>query len=165
MYSLIVAMDRNRIIGANGALPWNLPDDLTHFKTVTMNSVLIMGRKTFESIGRPLPGRTMIVISRTQKSVESSPALYAQSFEEALQRAECLELPIFVIGGEEIFRIALPKADQLFITHIDADVRGDRFFPSFPAQEWKLTSSTLHPADDRHAFSFTFATYSRSHTQ
>lgn len=130
MISLIVAHDENRVIGYENAMPWHLPGDLQYFKKMTMGKPVIMGRKTFESIGRPLPGRRNIVITRNadykQEGIET-----VGSLEEAYALVH--DAPeIMVIGGEQIFKLALPDADRLYITKINATFKGDTYFPSYP---------------------------------
>ena len=133
--SLIVAMDRNRVIGSQGRLPWHLPDDLRRFKSLTMGHHMVMGRKTYESIGRVLPGRTSVIVTR-QKDYRASGAVIAGSLAEALQRCAGDD-EIFVIGGEEIFRAALPLAQRIYLTEVNAAYAGDVYFPALPAGEWR----------------------------
>jgi dihydrofolate reductase len=157
--SLIVAMSRNRVIGANGAIPWHLPDELKLFKSLTMGHHIIMGRKTFDSIGRLLPGRTTVIITR-QRGFRVAGALVAHTLEEAI--AACGNDPeIFVIGGAEIFRAALPLADRIYLTTVDAEIAGDTFMPPIAATDWRETSSQSHPADERHRHAFSLAVHER----
>lgn len=145
--SLIVATANNNAIGRNNELPWHLPQDLKYFKSVTLGKPVIMGRKTFESIGKPLPGRTNIVVTR-QKDWKFAGVLVAKSVEEALEigqqfrnEQDNLAEEIMVIGGAEIYRHALPIADRVYLTRIDANVDGaDAYFPELPAKQWKLAS-------------------------
>lgn len=139
--SLIVAMARNRVIGRENGLPWHLPEDLKYFKAATMGKPILMGRKTFESIGRPLPGRLNIVITR-DPAWRHEGVMVAGSLEEALARAAADPAAveageIMVIGGEQIYRAAIEKADRLYITRVDADVAGDAFFPEFDEADWR----------------------------
>lgn len=143
MISLVVAMARNRTIGAGGRLPWHLPEDLKRFKAVTTGHPIVMGRKTFESIGRPLPGRTNIVVTRdAAKTIPG--CVVAGSLDEALAKASAPGVPgneeVCVIGGGEIYRQALPRADRLYLTLIDRDVDGDAFFPDFSEQDYTVVS-------------------------
>ena len=126
--SAIVAMSENRVIGKGNRLPWRLPEDLKRFKELTVGNVVIMGRKTFESIGKPLPQRENVVITR-QKEVSYSGVHMAHSLEEALKWAEGRSKEIFIIGGEEIYRLALPYLDRLYLTLVQAQIEGDAFFP------------------------------------
>lgn len=150
--SLIVAMSRNRVIGANGAIPWHLPDELKLFKRLTMGHHMIMGRKTYESIGRLLPGRTTVIVTR-QRGYQVPDAIVAHGLEQAI--AACGTDPeVFVIGGAEIFREALPLADRIYLTTVDADLPGDTYMPSFAAANWREMSSQPHPADEGHRHAF-----------
>ncbi|MBI2306841.1 MAG: type 3 dihydrofolate reductase [Rhodocyclales bacterium] len=140
--SLIAAMDRDRLIGRDNALPWHLPEDLRHFKATTLGKPVIMGRKTWESLGRPLPGRRNIVISRNA-AYQAVGAELAASLEAAL--ALCAEAEeAFVIGGAELYRQALPLAQRLYLTEIDGSHDGDAWFPEFPADEWREAARETH---------------------
>ncbi len=139
--SLIVAMDRNRVIGFDNALPWHLPEDLKYFKSVTMGKPIIMGRKTFESIGRPLPGRLNIVITRNT-GWQHPGVVVAHSLSEALALAASAPPSreageVMVIGGEQIYRSAIEKASRLYITRVDTEVKGDAFFPEITEDCWR----------------------------
>ena len=134
MISLIVAHDKNRVIGYENKMPWHLPGDLQYFKEMTMGKPIIMGRKTFESIGRPLPGRRNIVITRN-KQYHSDGIEIVSSLDEALMLTKNDE-EVMIIGGEQIFRLALPLANRLYITQINAEFNGDTFFPSY--EGWQL---------------------------
>lgn len=158
--SIIVAMAKNRVIGARGGIPWKLPEELRLFKEVTMGHHIIMGRKTHESIGRLLPGRTTVIVTR-QPGYRVEGALVAHSLEAALAACEN-DNEIFVIGGEEIFKAALPLADRLYLTTVDAEVPGDTYMPEFNEANWQEVSSRSFPADARHPYGFRFATYDRS---
>ncbi|MGM9966299.1 MAG: dihydrofolate reductase [Rummeliibacillus sp.] len=140
MISLIVAYDENRVMGYNNKMPWHLPGDLAYFKKTTMGKPMIMGRKTFESIGKALSGRTNIVITR-DPNYKAEGIVVAHSFEEALEIAKKEEKEIMVIGGEQIFRLALPIADVLYVTKIQHTFQGDTFFPKF-GNEWKKVSES-----------------------
>lgn len=158
--SIIVAMAKNRVIGARGGIPWKLPEELKLFKEVTMGHHIIMGRKTYESIGRLLPGRTTVIVTR-QPGYRVEGAVVAHSLEEAI--AACgNDDEIFVIGGEEIFRAALPRADRLYLTTVDTEVEGDTYMPEFDPAGWQEASSRAFPADARHTYGFRFATYDRA---
>jgi dihydrofolate reductase len=157
--SLIVAMSENRVIGRAGGLPWHLPDDLKHFKRLTLERTVIMGRKTFESIGRPLPQRRNVVITRN-RGWSAEGVEVAHSLPEALARTAWGD-EIFVIGGEQVYRDALPLADRIYLTLVHAAVEGDAYFPRFDQSQWRVTQSINHLADDRHAHAFTFLLYER----
>jgi len=146
--SLIVAAAQNGVIGRNNQLPWHLPQDLKYFKATTLGKPIIMGRKTFESIGKPLPGRTNIVITR-QQDWTAPGVVVAQSVEQALTigsdiRDENHQAPaeVMVIGGAEIYRHALPIADRVYLTRVHADVDGDAYFSELPDGQWKKVSET-----------------------
>lgn len=153
--SIIVAKASNGVIGRDGDLPWRISADLKHFKTVTMGKPILMGRKTFESIGKPLPGRLNVVITRDRTYVPPGVAV-AFSLEHALataQRAGAEEA--MVVGGAEIYRLALPLAGHLYLTEVHAEVEGDTLFPDFDRAEWTETAHEDHPADgETPAFSF-----------
>ena len=158
--SIIVAMARNRVIGANGAIPWHLPDELKLFKSLTLGHAIIMGRKTWDSIGRALPGRTSIVVTR-QRGYRATGAKVAHSLDDAI-RASGDDSEIFVIGGADLIREALPLADRLYLTTVDAEVPGDTWMPEFAVSDWREVESTNHPADARHAHGFRCAVLIRS---
>lgn len=150
-YSLIVAMATNHTIGLDNTMPWHLPNDLKYFKQVTMSKPIIMGRKTFESIGRPLPGRTNIVITR-QQDYQAKGIVVVNSLQEALDKAEEISLvdghdEVMVIGGAEIYQQALLQADYLYITHIHAEIEGDAFFPNLNWKDWQEVKREDHVAD------------------
>jgi dihydrofolate reductase len=157
--SIIAAMAGNRVIGRNNRLPWKLPADLKRFKTLTMGHYLLVGRKTYESIGRPLPGRTMVVITR-QENYASSGVCVAHSFEEALQMAAGNE-EIFIAGGAQIYEQALPRADRLYLTRIHGAFQGDTYFPRFDESKWRLISRTDREADEENSYPCSFLLYER----
>lgn len=138
MLSLIVAMAKNRVIGANGALPWRLPQDLKRFRALTMGHHIVMGRRTFESIGRALPGRTSVVITRNP-AWRADGVVVARSLADAIAKAG-RDTEIFVIGGEQVFREALPLADRIYLTEIDREFAGDVFFPDPGPDRWTEVS-------------------------
>ncbi|WP_313890809.1 dihydrofolate reductase [Psychrobacillus sp.] len=141
MISLIVAHDPNRVIGLNNEMPWHIPGDLAYFKEKTMGKAIVMGRKTFDSIGRALPGRKNIVITRNP-SYKAEGADVVSSVEDAIKLAESHHEEVMVIGGEQIFRMVLPKADRLYITYIQNVFEGDTFFPAYSHDEWVLVNTT-----------------------
>ncbi len=150
--ALIAAMDRNRLIGRDNTLPWRLPEDLRHFKATTLGKPVIMGRKTWESLGRPLPGRRNIVVSRNASYPLQGGEL-ATSLEAALAlTAGCDE--VFVIGGAELYRQALPLAQVLHLTEIDASHEGDAWFPEFSAAEWREVARDARVNDEGLAYAF-----------
>lgn len=157
--SIIVAMGKNRVIGANGAIPWRLPNELQLFKRITMGHHIIMGRKTWESIGRLLPGRTTVIITR-QKQYAVPGAIVVNSLQDAIATAAQDE-EIFVVGGGELYREALPKADRLYLTVVDAMPAGDTQMPEINFAEWRETSSESHSTDEKHAHSYRFSIYDR----
>jgi dihydrofolate reductase len=157
--SLVAAMAENRVIGKEGGLPWRLPDDLKHVKRLTVDHTVIMGRRTFDEIQRPLPNRRNVVISR-------NPSFHPEGVVVVPDLAEALALgvtegEVFILGGGEIFRLALPLADRLYLTVVHAQIEGDTYFPPFDEAAWALEEETFHPADERHLHSFTFRTYRR----
>lgn len=159
MLSLIVAMARNRVIGANNRIPWHLPAELQLFKRITMGHHIIMGRKTFESIGRLLPGRTSVIVTR-QKDYDAPGAVITHSLEEAITRSAG-DAEVFVIGGAELFRTALPMADRLYLTTVDAEPEGDVFMPEWPAASWREVSFDDHAADEKNPLPYRFAVHER----
>lgn len=158
--SLIAAMSENRVIGRDGALPWHLPADLARFKSITTGQTVIMGRKTFESVGKPLPNRRSIVISRNGE-YRCEGVVVVHSFDEALEHRTGQE-EVFVLGGQAIYELALPRADRLYLTLVHASIDGDTYFPPFDPSEWALVEDEPHEADDRHAYAFSFRRYDRS---
>jgi dihydrofolate reductase len=156
--SLIVAVSRNGAIGLNNQLPWYLPEDLKYFKSVTMGKPLIMGRKTFDSIGRPLPGRANIVLTRDPQWTSDGVEV-VQSVEQALVAGEiaCEAADvdeIMVIGGEQIYRMTIDLADRIYLTQVDTDVEGDAFFPDIDLNNWSQTRVKLPEIIDKHPYRF-----------
>lgn len=157
--SLIVARARNGVIGANGALPWRLPEDLAHFKRATMGHPILMGRKTWQSIGRPLPGRRSIVVTR-DVGFRADGAEVAHSLDEALAlAADAAE--VFVIGGAQLYAEALPRADRVLLTALDADFNGNTLFPLPSTREWQETAREHHAPSGERKFGFDFVNYER----
>jgi len=148
--SLVVAMARNRVIGRDNALPWRLPADLAHFKKVTMGHPIVMGRRTYESIGKALPGRQNIVVTHN-RAYTAPGCTVVPSLEAAWQAAGDTE-EVCVIGGTSLFREALPIADVIHLTHVEAEVAGDTYFPDFDRSEWTETEVSRHGVDERHAY-------------
>jgi len=157
--SLVVAMAENAVIGRDGKLPWHLPDDLKHFKRLTVDHTVIMGRKTYQEIGRPLPNRRNVVITR-DPAFRPPGVTAVPNLDEALALG-ATETEVFVIGGGEIYRLAMPRADRLYLTVVHAAVEGDTWFPAFDQAAWVLDDEQFHPADERHFASFSIRRYSR----
>jgi dihydrofolate reductase len=154
-------MDENRGIGFENRLPWRLSSDLKRFKSLTMGHFLIMGRKTFQSIGQPLPGRSMIVITR-DPHYELEGGMVAHSLEEALELArQAGEQEVFVIGGGEIFHQAYDRADRIYLTQVHTAGTADVFFPALIWEDWKVVETSQHPADERNQFSHTYTVLAR----
>lgn len=151
--SLIVAMDEDRVIGREGGMPWHLPADLKHFKQTTTGKPVIMGRRTFESIGKPLPERRNIVLSRGGFRAEGVET--AGSLDEALELTRD-EGEVMIIGGADVFELALPKADRLYLTRIHGHFEGDTHFPPFNQEHWKVASVENHRADAHNDWPMTF---------
>ena len=160
LVSLLAAVADNGVIGRDNRLPWHLPDDLKRFKALTLGKPILMGRKTFESIGRALPGRTNLVLTRT--SGWSSPGtIGVHSLEEALARSDAAG-ELVVVGGSEIYRLALPCARRIYLTHVHAAVHGDTVFPVVAENEWRESLREEHPADERHPFAMSFCVLERA---
>ena len=157
--ALIAALARDRTIGVGGRLPWHLPDDLAHFKRTTIGRPVLMGRRTFASIGRPLPRRDNIVVSRSPGFAPAG-CRVVTSIEAGLAAAADAEI-LFVIGGQSLFEALLPQANRLHLTWVEADVAGDAFFPEVDLSAWKCLDEVAHPRDDRHHYAFRIASYAR----
>ena len=160
--SLIAALDRTHAIGKQNDLPWRLPDDLKRFKALTLGKPVLMGRKTAQSLGRALPGRTNLVLTRSGGvPFEGMRAVDSVEAAMAVARAEGAE-ELCVIGGGEVYALTLPLAHVLHLTHVDTVVEdADAFFPAFDESEWMVTSRTMHATDEKHAFAFEFVGYLR----
>jgi len=154
MISLIAALAADRVIGMENAMPWDLSADLAWFKRNTLNKPVIMGRLTWESIGRPLPGRLNIVVS-SQSGANAQGVTWVSSLEEAIAAAGDVE-EIMVIGGGRIYEQMLDRADRLYLTHIDAEVEGDTHFPDYEPDEWQSVFSEFHDADEKNSHSYCF---------
>ncbi|KOR79280.1 dihydrofolate reductase [Bacillus sp. FJAT-21352] len=155
MISLIVAMDQNRVIGKNNKLPWHLPSDLQYFKKVTMGHPIVMGRKTFESIGRVLPGRENVIVTRNQE-FKAEGCVVLHDIAQIKMFADNHEEEVFVIGGAEIFKEILPFTDRLYITEIHETFEGDTFFPEIDENEWDEISSNPGSIDEKNRFAHDF---------
>jgi dihydrofolate reductase len=174
--ALIAAMANNRVIGINNTMPWHLPHDFAHFKRLTLNHTIIMGRKTYESIGRPLPSRRNMVVSRNSNFSVTGVEVFA-SLEAAIAAAgnppitpsDALDAgtaklstdTAFIIGGATLYAQALPLAQHLYLTLVDAEISGDTWFPEIAEAEWRELSRTHHASDPRHAYAFDFVAYAR----
>lgn len=152
-------MARNGVIGRGNAMPWHLPADLKRFKALTLGKPILMGRKTYEAIGRALPGRDNLVLTRARDWHAEGVAV-VHSVAEALQRVAASP-ELAVIGGAEVYRLMLPLAGRIHLTQVLADVDGDTFFPEFPRSEWREAESSDYPADERHAYGMKFVTLER----
>jgi dihydrofolate reductase len=164
--TLIAAMSRNRVIGRDGSLPWRIPADMQRFKRRTTDHAVIMGRRTWESMKGPLPERANIVVTR-DKTFRAEGAIAVHSLDDAVRVAleqKPLADEIFIIGGAEIYRLALPRADRIDLTVIDVEIAdGDAFFPEFESDiAWRLVSEQRHAADDRNLFAFKFCEFRRA---
>lgn len=159
--SAIWAMTRNRVIGKDGDLPWRLPDDQRFFRRTTLGKPVIMGRKTFNEIGRPLPKRRNIVLSR--RGLDAEGVEVVTTLEAALALAES-DAPeeAFIIGGAEIYALAWPRLDRLYMTLIDTELEGDTWFPEFDVADWHEVQRTEHAADERHAWPFSISVMERA---
>ncbi|MCA0988233.1 dihydrofolate reductase [Alkalihalobacillus algicola] len=160
MISFLLAMDENRLIGKDNDLPWHLPADLKYFKKMTMNKSIVMGRKTFESIGKPLPGRESYVITRRDLTIDNVTILH--SIDQFLEMVEeDNEKEWFVIGGAEIYRQLLPYADRLYITEIHEEFQGDAYFAELKEEDWVEKSRDQHTKDDKNSYDYDFVVYER----
>jgi len=162
LVSIIVATDERGAIGRGGGLPWRLPDDLKRFKSLTMGKPIVMGRKTWESIGKPLPGRHNIVITR-QAGFAAPGVTVVASLDDALLAAG--DVPeVCIIGGAEIYRLALPRAGLIHLTRVHAVVDADTFFPELGAGEWDEVQVEQHAADEKHVYAYSCLELQRRHT-
>lgn len=164
--ALIVAMSRNRVIGRDNKLPWYLPGDLRYFKQATMGKPIIMGRKTWDSIGRPLPGRMNVVISRNPQWEAPAGTVAASSLDEALVKAEAqAEIEggdeVMIIGGGQIYAEALPLIDRIYITQVHAEIEGDAFFPEVNWDDWEEIGREDFSASDNNPYDYSFVVYQR----
>ena len=161
MITLVVAMGLNREIGVDNQLPWHLPKDLKHFKEITSGHPIIMGRKTYESIGKPLPNRTNIVISRKKHWFEEG-ILIVGSIKEAIKFGQKIDEDIFIIGGGNIFEQTMDIADKLEVTEIKTNIEADTFFPKIDPKIWTKTDEICHEKDEKNNFDFCFQTFQRA---
>jgi dihydrofolate reductase len=157
--SLVVAASSNNVIGRDGGLPWHLPDDLRQFKRLTTGKAVIMGRSTYESIGRPLPDRRNIVMTRNADYVADGCDVVS-SVSEAIDAVEGAE-EAMIIGGGQVYRDFLPLADRIYLTRVQAEVEGDTYFPEIDEATWRLVSSEHHGADEKHRYAFDVMVFER----
>ena len=157
--SVIVAMARNRVIGAGNKIPWHLPAELKLFKTITMGHHIVMGRNTWESIGRLLPGRTSVIVTR-QPAYRIEGAVMASSIETALDACKGDD-EIFIIGGAQLYSAAMPQANRLYLTVVDADIAGDAFMPAFDPGAWHQRSAQSYTADEKNPYAYEQTVYER----
>lgn len=160
MTTIIVAIGENGEIGYKNQLLWHLPEDLKRFRNLTSGHPIVMGRNTYESIGKPLPNRTNIVVS-TKKDWFEEGILIVGSLKEALKFAKKIDEDIFIIGGGKIYEQTLKNADRLEVTRVNASFEADTFFPKINPKEWQLVNEELYPKDEKHAYDFSFQTYER----
>lgn len=159
--SAIAAMSENRVIGDDNQLPWHLPADLKHFKAITSGHPILMGRKTFESIGRPLPNRTNIIITRNH-AFQAPGCVVIQSIDEAVEKAkEIGSDEIFIIGGAEVYKQLLPRIEKIYLTIVHDEFEGDAFFPELNSSEWVETERVKHDEDEDNEFGYSFVVMER----
>lgn len=157
--AIIVAMARNRTIGINNTLPWRIPEDLKRFKSLTMGHHLIMGRKTFDSIGKPLPGRITVVVTRNE-ALKIEGCIMAHSLEEAI-KACAGDDEIFIVGGADLYALAMPWVETIYLTEINLDVAGDTYFPEFDKTQWQELAREQCSQESPQALEYHFVTYDR----
>lgn len=160
MTTIVVAMGKNREIGVDNQLLWHLPKDLKHFKEITSGHPIVMGRKTYESIGKPLPNRTNIVVSRKKDWFEEG-ILIVGSLKEALKFAKKIDENVFIIGGGNIYEQTINLVDKLEVTLVDAELNADTFFPKIDEKIWRKTDEICHQKDEKNNYNFCFQTFER----
>ena len=156
--TIIAAMDKNRLIGVDNTLPWRLSADLQNFKRLTSGNAIIMGRKTWDSLGRPLPNRKNIVITR-DKNFKAEGAVIVHSIEEASKAAA--DMDSYIIGGGQIYSIALDMADEMILTHVNTELTGDAWFPEYDKNQWTVVESEDFPSDEKNEYSFSVTRYTK----
>jgi dihydrofolate reductase len=159
-FSIIAAMASNRVIGVNNTLPWRLPADLAHFKALTLGHHIIMGRKTYESLGRPLPGRTSVIITR-DRTYTVPGCVVVHTLNEAMAACDC-DAEAFFIGGADLYRQALELADRMYLTEVKTEVVGDAWFPEFDRARWMESDRKHYQADEKNGYDYDFVTYDRA---
>lgn len=157
MIAIVVAVAENNVIGKDNQLIWHLPADLRFFKNLTMGHPIIMGRKTYESIGKPLPGRTTVIITR-QQDFEAPGCIVVNSIDEAIAKAQTIDQDVYIIGGAEIYKQALAKTDTIYLTRVHHTFDGDTFFPELDGADWEVTSEEKHEPDEKNKYSYSFIT-------
>ena len=157
--SIIVAMDKNRVIGKGDTLPWHISSDLKNFKKITMGKPIVMGRKTHESIGRPLPGRENIILTR-DKTYQAEGCTVLNSMDEILEHCKDIE-EVMITGGSEIYKLTLGQASHLYLTEVHTEIEGDTYFPEFNRNEWKEISREDFNADEKNEFDYSFVLLER----
>ncbi len=155
MVAIVVAVADNNVIGKDNQLIWHLPADLKHFKNLTMGHPMIMGRKTFDSIGKPLPGRTSIIITR-QQDFKAEGCIVVNSVQEAIARACELDDTVCIIGGAEIYKQAMPLVDTIFLTRVHHTFEGDTFFPQIQPEDWETVSEAQYEPDEKNKYKYSF---------
>jgi len=158
--SIIVAVGNNGVIGKDNTLIWHLPGDLQYFKNLTMGKPIIMGRKTFESIGKPLPGRTSVIVTHN-KNYKAEGCIIAHTLEDALKKIDTKCEEAFIIGGAEIYKQSLPIADKIYMTRVYEDFEGDTFFPSINSSTWQLITKTPMPVDEKNKYPYGFLIFKK----
>jgi len=162
LFTLVLAVSENGVIGSQGALPWRLPEDLRRFKAATLGKPILMGRKTFESIGRALPGRKNIILTRDKELKTQDPNVTIVHDLPAVLQAVATLPELMIIGGAEIYALTFPLVQRVLRTRVHANIIGDTYFPELSADEWRLVSSEFFTADDRNNHSMTFELFQRS---
>lgn len=160
MTAIVVAAAENNVIGKDNGLVWHLPADLRHFKQITMGHPILMGRKTYESIGKPLPGRTSVIVT-SQEDYAADGCLVAHSLQEAIEQAKALDENIYIIGGAEIYKKALPLTDTIYLTRLHHVFDGDVYFPELDEKEWETVEQEHHEPDEKNKYSYSFLTLKR----
>jgi len=160
MIAIVVAVAENNVIGKDNQLIWHLPADLRFFKNLTMGHPIVMGRKTYESIGKPLPGRTTVIITR-QHDLEAPGCIVVNSIDEAIAQAQTIDQDVYIIGGAEIYKQALSKVDTIYLTRVHHTFEGDTFFPEIVESQWEVVSEEKHEPDEKNKYSYSFVTLKR----
>jgi dihydrofolate reductase len=160
MIAIVVAIAENNVIGKDNQLIWHLPADLRYFKNLTMGHPILMGRKTYESIGKPLPGRTTVIITR-QQDFKAPGCIVVNSINEAISQAQTIDQDVYIIGGAEIYKQALGKTDTIYLTRVHHAFEGDTFFPEIDEANWEVTSEEKHEPDEKNKYSYSFITLKR----
>ena len=160
MIAIVVAVAENNVIGKDNQLIWHLPADLRFFKNLTMGHPILMGRKTFESIGKPLPGRTTVIITR-QPDFEAPGCIVVNSVDAAISEAQTIDQDVYIIGGAEIYKQALAKTDTIYLTRVHHTFEGDTFFPELDENDWEMISEEKHEPDEKNKYSYSFITLKR----